>query len=467
MANNNKWGISWKPRLDRNSAIPLYLQIAGAMSDDIRSGILKPGNRLPPVRPLSYFLGCNTGTVHKAYLEARRRGYISGEIGRGSFVKASPADPGSAEWPNENPTSRIIDMSDNFPPPQEQIDRILRDEIRTLADLSFLPQLLQYQYNSQAPPHVHSAETFLRTLGCPTGEDRKTLITCGALHAGFISLLAATSPGDLVITEEFTSQAVTGALRKLNLRHKGVPMDRGGIVPEKLREMLQYNKVTAAFFVPDLHNPTTSTLYISRRVEIAEILADAGVYLIEDGVLAPLIAKSRPPLSSLMPELSFFIASLSKIAAPSLRTGYLNMPAALYEKALSAQRITSWMSSPLTSQIAASLTGKGLLKEIISLRRHELEKRQKLACDILQGLDVQTHPQSPHLWLHLPEPLRAGIFAAELRKKEVSVIPSDHFSVDRGNTVHAVRICLGTPATANLLKEGLEIIRSEIGSSST
>src|ERR1700684_1851332 len=56
----------WTPTL-RKSAGPVYLAIAGALSDDIRAGPLPAGARLPTQRELADALGIHFTTVTRAY----------------------------------------------------------------------------------------------------------------------------------------------------------------------------------------------------------------------------------------------------------------------------------------------------------------------------------------------------------------------------------------------------------------
>ena len=60
-------------------------------------GALKPGDRLPPQRDLAFRLGVTTGTVTRAYAEAEKMGLLSGEVGRGSYLKAP--SPAAAPFP--------------------------------------------------------------------------------------------------------------------------------------------------------------------------------------------------------------------------------------------------------------------------------------------------------------------------------------------------------------------------------
>jgi 2-aminoadipate transaminase len=78
-------------RLDRNSAQPLYVQLAQDIQRRIRSGALPPGARLPTVRELAQQLGVTRLTIHSAYSELQAGGWVEARVGRGTFV-AAPGD---------------------------------------------------------------------------------------------------------------------------------------------------------------------------------------------------------------------------------------------------------------------------------------------------------------------------------------------------------------------------------------
>ena len=71
---------------------PVYRSLARSMIAAIERGDLKPGDRLPTHRELAYDLGISVQTVSRAYDELIRLDAISGEVGRGSFVRAGGAE---------------------------------------------------------------------------------------------------------------------------------------------------------------------------------------------------------------------------------------------------------------------------------------------------------------------------------------------------------------------------------------
>ncbi len=72
--------------VDRESPVPIYLQIAQQLRQSILDGEPPTGGRLPPERRLANLLGVNRTTVVNAYRELAADGLVSGQVGRGTVV---------------------------------------------------------------------------------------------------------------------------------------------------------------------------------------------------------------------------------------------------------------------------------------------------------------------------------------------------------------------------------------------
>src|SRR5688572_2029734 len=104
----------WRPRLARRSEKkgPIFLALAQAIAADVQSGRLKVGDQLPPQRDLADALGVTVTTVTRGYAEAARLGLVSGEIGRGTFVRPP------AFAPLQTDDSSLVDLGTNALLPQ-------------------------------------------------------------------------------------------------------------------------------------------------------------------------------------------------------------------------------------------------------------------------------------------------------------------------------------------------------------
>src|SRR5262245_35617358 len=94
--------------VDRASPLPPFLQIARALTDDVRRGRLRPGDRLPGSRELAAGAGVHRNTILAAYAELVAEGWLEAAQGRGTFVaRAIPESRRAAtridrprhEWP--------------------------------------------------------------------------------------------------------------------------------------------------------------------------------------------------------------------------------------------------------------------------------------------------------------------------------------------------------------------------------
>ena len=90
--------------LDYRDARPIYSQIVSGFREQIRSGVLASGERLPSVRELASQLTINPNTIQRAYRELEADGWIVTVPGKGCFVCA----------PAENPVPGRQELLDEF-----------------------------------------------------------------------------------------------------------------------------------------------------------------------------------------------------------------------------------------------------------------------------------------------------------------------------------------------------------------
>lgn len=84
--------------LDHRDRRPIYEQTLEAIRQQIRAGILLPGEQLPSVRELSAMLSVNPNTIQRSYRELERTGWIVSQPGKGSYVAPRPQQEDSPEW---------------------------------------------------------------------------------------------------------------------------------------------------------------------------------------------------------------------------------------------------------------------------------------------------------------------------------------------------------------------------------
>lgn len=96
-------------RLDPNSSVPLFQQIAAYIRGAVAAGLHRPGEPVPSVRVLALDLTVNPNTVQRAYETLEREGLIESRKGLGMYVTRNGAD--SARRQTESAVRQSFDRA--------------------------------------------------------------------------------------------------------------------------------------------------------------------------------------------------------------------------------------------------------------------------------------------------------------------------------------------------------------------
>ena len=440
----------WLPNLEGRRG-PVYRAIADAIDTAVQDGTLRAGTRLPPHRDLADHLGVTVTTVTRAYTEAARRGLTSGHVGRGTFIRGTEQeDPGNG--------TGLLDLSVNILMPDQEVARL---EAR-LFQRRVLPwtQLLGYVPSRGHLRHRQAMATWLSRGGLAVDPDRLVL-TGGAQHAIAAAFTALLGPGDTLLVEDLTYSGARMLAEQMQLRVRGVALDAEGLKPDALEQACRSSRASVLYCMPRLQNPTSAIMPERRRRQIAAIAQRYRLTVIEDDVYG-FLSPEQEPLAALIPEQTVYVTSLSKSLFPGLRLGCAVAPPAILERIGQAVWTTMIMASPLGADLLSGWIEDGTAARITEWKRREVAARHQMARRLLRDERVQTHPNSPHIWLSLPARWPVDAFVAQARSRGVILNGAGSFAVT-DNHPRAVRVCLGTPRTRAGLEQGLARIVATLG----
>ena len=450
----------WCPSLRPNA--PRYLAIVEALQVDIEAGALGQGTRLPPQRDLARALGVSIGTVTRAYSLAEERGLVRGEVGRGTYVGAADVDDLPFADTGETLAGGInLGMSW----PLEDLNPDLESALAAVKRRSDLESLTRYQPNLGMSRHRRAGARWIAAHGFEVEPD-SVAICGGGQHAMTVALSALAKSGDTILVEELTYPGVRAVAEFLGLKMVGVAMDREGLLPESLEQACRTRHPKALYTVPTLHNPTTSTQGAVRRAELAAVAREYGLPIVEDAIHHLLLdpAEAPPLLASYAPELSYLIASPSKVVAGGLRVAYLAAP----EPALSelSQRLwaTTWMVAPLVAEVMTHWIEDGTALRIVGRKRQESARRLALAHRVLNapavGAELRSAKTGYHAWLSLPPAWPdVATLVATAAQQGVVVTGGSAFQVGPGGDATGIRVSISAPGELGTLERGLRILR--------
>ncbi|NOK38940.1 PLP-dependent aminotransferase family protein [Corallococcus exercitus] len=444
---------NWKPRLKRSDG-PLYGALVDALAADISAGKLRAGDRLPTHRELASTLGASLGTVTRAYAEAERRGLIWSQVGNGTFVR--DLQEGDRYSPQLDRTR--IDLGPTAVPivPGDVGHLALAAALRRLGERADLGALSGYQAHAGTGAQRAAGVRWLELAGVPATSD-EVLVCGGAQHATLMVLSLLANPGGLLV-EDVTYPGVLAAAEFLRLPTHPVAIDAEGLVPEALAEACRRTQARVLYCTPTNHNPTTAIMPLKRRQALVEVCREFDVTLIENGALAPLVAKAPAPLAALAPERTYHLASLSKAVLPALRVGYIRAPAHARLSLEQAAAATVWSGSPLLHELATQWVTDGTAESLRDARRAEATARQSLAAKVLKGHPYVAHASAYFLWMPIPEHRRATGLVEEAAARDVLLGPAHLFSARPGHAPNALRVSLGAAGSREELERGLKTL---------
>ncbi|TGD86255.1 PLP-dependent aminotransferase family protein [Mycolicibacterium sp. CH28] len=417
-----------------------YRRVVDALASDIRSGTLAPGARLPTHRELAACEGLALATASRVYAELAALGLVSGETGRGTFVRALTVPP-SHGIDQPAVAADVIDMNFNSPALAEQAD-LLRTALRDLAARGDVAALLRYQPHAGQPHERSVIAEHLRERGLHA-DPKHVLIVSGAQHGLAVTVLAALKPGDVVAVDALTYPGFKVLAEAHQLELVPLPAASDGSDLDALERLCAAESVRAIYTMPTMHNPLSWISPADWRERLTAIARRHRLLVIEDAAYAFLAEDPPPPVAALLPESTVYISGLSKSVATGLRFGFLRAPADLVAPIERAIRATTWNAPPLVTAIATSWIEDGTVARLEAAKRGDARHRNAVARAILTGHDLVGHPSSYILWLPLPADVRPDQVVADLLDHRVAATTAEPFATT-GHTPRALRLALGS-----------------------
>ena len=434
-----------------------YKSIVDTLAGDIASGVLPPGTRLPTHRQLAEQQGLALVTASRVYAELEAMGLISGETGRGTFVREI-ALPLSHGVDQQATAAGVLDLNFNYPSLPGQAE-LLRTGLRQLALSGDLEALLRYQPHAGRGHERACIARHLLVRGLSV-QAEQVLIVSGAQHGLATTVMALLKPGDVVAVDALTYSGFKVIAQAQRLELVAIPLTEHGPDLNGLEKLCRKRRIKAVYAMPTLHNPMGWVMDLAWRQRLVGIARAHGLMLIEDAAYAFLADKPAVPLTVLAPELTVYVSGFSKNVATGLRVGYVVAPVPWVPEIERAIRATTWNTPGVMTALLCGWIEDGTVARLEARKREDAMTRQALARKVLEGLNAIGHPASYFLWLPLPEEVRADQVAVALLALDIAVSTAEPFAVS-SPAPHAIRLALGSlplPALDQALHKVRQVI---------
>jgi DNA-binding transcriptional MocR family regulator len=407
----------------------LYEQIASNITEMIRHGTYRTGERIPSVRQMSRQQDVSISTVLQAYLVLENRGLIEARPQSGYYVRIPEFD----QLPEPEPSSPGLDPS--HVSLHELMMMVIKDTLNpnlvqlgaAMPNLELLPTerlnriLSRLARQSGEEAHQYALPPGLKELrvqiaqralgfGCQFSPN-DLVITSGGIEAIDLCLHAVCKPGDIVAIESPMYFGTLQSLEVHGLRALEIPThQRDGISLDALQFAIEHNPIKAVLVISNFNNPLGSCIPDDKKKELVELLAVHEIPLIENDVSGEIYFTDKRPLVAKAYDnkgLVMLCSSFSKDISPALRVGWA--APGRYKAELEWLKFTSNSATATLPQMAVAefLESGGYDHHLRTIRREYANNVSLLSQAVMRYFPPETRVTRPTggfvLWVQLPE----------------------------------------------------------------
>src|SRR4051812_22100132 len=335
------------------------------------------------------------------------------------------------------------------------------------AALADAGRTLQYSTTEGDPELRAAIADRLTARGLATAAD-DILVTSGSQQALTLAATVLLEPGDVVLAEEPSYLAALQAFALAGARVVPVACDDEGLDPDAVAAAAAEHRPRLLYTIPTFQNPTGRTLGLERRRALAAVAERHGFWLIEDDPYGELRYRGSalPSLATIAEDHVLALSTLSKVAAPGLRIGWVRTPPALRRQLVVAKQAADLHSSTIDQAAAARWLAAVDLEAHIAHLRAEYGARRDALLDGLAGAlppgSVHNRPEGGmFVWARLPDGWDAEDLLARALQHDVAFVPGYPFFA--GSPDRATLRLSFTTHSPDEIQEGLARLRRAWG----
>lgn len=322
---------------------------------------------------------------------------------------------------------------------------------------------------SEGDPALRAAllETLVGTTDETTPE--RLFITAGGMQGLDLACKLYVDPGDLVVVESPTYTNGSATALSYGAELLEVPVDDNGMVVEALPGLLGGRRPKVIYTIPTFQNPSGATMSLERRTALLELAHDLGSVVIDDDPYGMLRFDGTevPSLRGLAGSdpLVFSVRTFSKIIAPGLRVGWLDVAPELHELLIGAKQAMDTCTNLPAQRLVTGFLNGGHLDRHLATQRRQYRRRkiamQEALAQHLGDIARWTDPEGGFfLWVTLTNGVDTQALFATALAEGVAYIPGPAFS-PAGHFGDALRLCFAS-TDPERIHEGVARLRRAI-----
>lgn len=376
---------------------PLYEYIYKCIKDDILSGNIKPGEKLPSKRAFANNHGVSTITIQNAYDQLISEGYVYALAKKGYFVSEIPVmakktvPKGRINYEIDIPKKDIPEVdfsgngisSDNFP--FSIWTKISREVMATKKEelMRTVPVCGALQLREAIAEHLRSFRGMIV-------DPNQIIIGAGTEYLyGLITELLGNDRRYVIETPGY--KKLVQIYRQRQIRCGFAAMDKDGVTIDELIR----SQADVAHICPNHHFPTGITMPASRRYEVLAWANDKeGRYIVEDDYDSEFRTEGKPipTLFSIDAcEKVIYMNTFSKSLSPTIRISYMVLPVHLVKQFYEKLNFYSCTVSNFEQYTLAEFIRKGYFEKHINRMRLYYTRKRRQVMEIINNSCLVKH----------------------------------------------------------------------------
>ena len=428
----------------------LYQQLEQNFRQQIESGQLSPGERMPSVRELCRAKNISKSTVLAAYARLEAEGLIEARSRSGYFVAALDSTglklPATSQ-PKVKPAPVSADQVlldimergaafDLIPgaPGNEESPQLRRSLARAQRQQTSQQQLYYDEPQGSLELRQQLAQRVAHSGASVAAED--LVVTHGCQHALMLALMATTQPGDVVAVESPGFYGTFQLLETLGLRALELPCSASqGLSPEALELATEHWDIKALVVSPCFATPTGACMPEENKLHILTLAQRHNFTVIEDDIYGEIYFDLQRPRSLYSYDRDgsvILCSSFSKSLSRDLRLGWI-APGRHLEAVKKLKLITALASSQtLQKGVSDFLNDGSLEKHMRQQRLRYRQQYQQLTLLLNQHLPELQSCSQPNgglsVWLELPDHIDTLELYNRARQENLILTPGRLFT---------------------------------------
>lgn len=416
---------------------PLYQQLYQHLKEEISSGRMPFGTKLPSKKQLENSLNISQTTIETAYAQLQSEGYIESVPRKGYFVSAKEGlllkkrlpDFVSEKMAVPEKPSYDYDFTpgqiDTSLFPFRQWRRLYREAI--CEENQHLLRLGQASGEESLREEIRSYLYQSRGVVCSTsqiiiGAGIEQLLPQLVFLLGGKSSFAVENPGYPLTRHVLSSHQRQSSLLEVDCEGAKV-------------ELLQQMPVNVVYVTPSHQFPLGSVMSVNRRSALLKwASADDSRYIIEDDYDSEFRYYGRPipSLYSLSEGRKvIYLSTFSKSLIPSLRIGFMVLPEALVEKYRHEFSYYASCVSRIDQYVLAQFMGSGAFARHLNRMRLAYRKKIELIVNLLEPcrgrIQITGEAAGLHLLLSFTDAANENELIRKARAARIRVIGLSSF----------------------------------------